>query len=162
VRIKNQKDFFAGLVHAGAGVAFAVGATNYSIGSSASMGPGYFPLALGVLLAVIGAIVMLRALTLETADGNPVGKWAFRPLACIVAANLAFGILLDGMPSLGVPAMGMVAAIYALVLLAALAWPRFRWIEALILATVLAAGSWLALVWGLKLPWQVWPGFVTG
>ena len=162
MRIKSQKDLFAGLIYAAAGVAFAVGATNYNIGNSSSMGPGYFPLVLGIVLAIIGAIVMFRALTLETVDGHPVGKWAFRPLVCIIAANFAFGVLLGGMPSLGVPALGMVAAIYALVLLAALAGTEFRWIEALILATVLAAGSWLAFVWGLKLPFQVWPSFVTG
>ncbi|MDP3170649.1 MAG: tripartite tricarboxylate transporter TctB family protein, partial [Polaromonas sp.] len=57
MNIKNQKDFFAGLMFMGVGVAFAWGATNYNVGTGARMGPGYFPLMLGVLMAVIGAAI---------------------------------------------------------------------------------------------------------
>ena len=46
MRIKSQKDFFAGLLYMGIGIAFAWGATNYNIGDGARMGPGYFPLVL--------------------------------------------------------------------------------------------------------------------
>lgn len=162
MRIKNQKDFFAGLVYAAVGGSFAIGATTHHVGEGARMGPGYFPLMLGILLAIIGAIVMFKALTVATPDGNPVGQWAFKPLIFIIAANFAFGILLGGIPSLGVPAMGMVLAIGALVILAAMAGPEFRWVEVLILAAILAAGSWAAFVWGLGLQFQVWPSFITG
>ena len=54
MNIKSQKDFFSGLLFMGAGVAFAWGASSYTLGTGARMGPGYFPLALGVLLAVLG------------------------------------------------------------------------------------------------------------
>lgn len=43
MKIKSQKDFFSGLMFMGVGVAFAVGASNYNIGTGARMGPGYFP-----------------------------------------------------------------------------------------------------------------------
>ena len=62
MRIKSQKDFFAGLLYMVIGIAFAWGATTYNIGDGARMGPGYFPLLLGVILAIIGGIVMARAL----------------------------------------------------------------------------------------------------
>ena len=52
MNIKSQKDFFAGLMFMGVGTAFAWGATTYSIGTGARMGPGYFPLILGILLAI--------------------------------------------------------------------------------------------------------------
>ena len=52
MNIKSQKDFFSGLVFVVVGVAYALGATNYKIGDGARMGPGYFPLLLGVLLAI--------------------------------------------------------------------------------------------------------------
>lgn len=162
MRIKSQKDFFAGLVYAGVGVAFAWGATNYNIGDGARMGPGYFPLLLGVVLAIIGGIVVFQSLVVETPDGNPVGQWAWKPLLLIIAANFLFGILLGGIPSLGVPAMGLVAAIYGLVIVSSLAGTEFRLGEVLILATVLAIGSWVAFIWGLKLQFQVWPTFITG
>ncbi|MDR1969294.1 MAG: tripartite tricarboxylate transporter TctB family protein [Burkholderiaceae bacterium] len=162
MHVKGHKDFVAGLIFAVIGVAFAWGSTHYTIGDGASMGPGYFPLLLGIVLAIIGAIMMFQSLVLETADGDPIGKWAWRPLCCIGAANLLFGALLDGIPSLGLPAMGLVAAICALVVVSALASKKFRWLETLVVAALLAAGSWLTLVWWLKLSVQVWPGSMTG
>lgn len=154
MHIKSQKDFFAGLIHAAVGVGFVGASTNYAIGDGARMGPGYFPLALGVALTALGGIAMFRALVMETLDGQPIGPWAWRPLVLIVAASLAFGLLLAGLPSLGVPALGLAAAIGALVILSALAGPQVRWIETLILAALLAIGGWVVLVWWLKLPFQ--------
>jgi len=52
--IKSQKDFFSGLMFAIIGAGFAWGATSYSVGTGARMGPGYFPMLLGILLAVLG------------------------------------------------------------------------------------------------------------
>ncbi len=46
VKIKSQKDFFAGLMYLVVGGAFAIGANEYNIGTAARMGPGYFPLIL--------------------------------------------------------------------------------------------------------------------
>ncbi len=162
MRIKSQKDFFAGLLYAAIGVGFAWGATTYTVGNGARMGPGYFPLLLGIVLAFIGVIVMFKALTVQTPDGDPVGKFAWRPLAFIIAANFLFGILLGGMPSLGIPAMGLIAAIYVLTIVSAMAGKEFKLREVLILATILAVGSWAAFVWGLKLQFQVWPSFISG
>lgn len=162
MRIKNQKDFFAGLLYLVIGIAFAWGATTYNIGEGARMGPGYFPLMLGIVLAIIGAIVMFQAMVVETPDGNPIGKWAWKPLMFIIAANMLFGILLGGWPLLGIPAMGLIIAIYVLTFVAALAGTEFKFIEVLILATLLAALSWFAFVWGLNLQFQVWPSFISG
>ena len=162
MRIKSQKDFFAGLLYMVIGIAFAWGATTYNIGDGARMGPGYFPLLLGVILAIIGGIVMARALVVETPDGDPIGRWARKPLAFIIAANFLFGILLGGWPLLGIPAMGLIIAIVVLTFVAALAGDEFKFIEVLILAILLAVGSWAAFVWGLNLQFQVWPSFISG
>ncbi|QTD46444.1 tripartite tricarboxylate transporter TctB family protein [Ottowia testudinis] len=162
MRIKSQKDFFAGLLYMLIGIGFAWGATNYTIGDGARMGPGYFPLMLGIVLAVIGGIVMFRALVVETPDGDPIGRWAWKPLAFIIAANFLFGILLGGWPLLGIPAMGLIIAIVVLTFVAALAGTEFKFIEVLILAVLLAALSWFAFVWGLNLQFQVWPTFISG
>ena len=162
MRIKSQKDFFAGLLYMVIGIAFAWGATTYNIGDGARMGPGYFPLLLGVILAIIGGIVMARALVVETPDGDPIGRWAWKPLAFIIAANFLFGILLGGWPLLGIPAMGLIIAIVVLTFVSALAGNEFKFVEVLILAILLAALSWFAFVWGLNLQFQVWPTFITG
>lgn len=162
MRIKSQRDFFSGLMFVVVGVAFAWGATTYNVGTGARMGPGYFPLLLGILLAIIGAAIMLTALTVETVDGNPVGKWAWKQIFFIIAANLLFGVLLAGLPSLGIPAMGLIVAIYGLTFVASLAGSQFHFKEVLVLATVLAAGSYVAFIWGLNLQFPVWPSFIVG
>jgi len=162
VKIKSQKDFFAGLMFTAVGIAFAWGATTYSVGSGARMGPGYFPLLLGILLGILGLAVVFGALTIETVDGEPVGGAAWRPLGYIIGSNLLFGILLGGLPSIGLPAMGLIAAIYALVLIAGLAGEHYSIKASLILATILAIGSYVAFVVLLKLQFQVWPTFITG
>ena len=162
MNIKSQKDFYSGLLYAGVGVAFAWGATSYNIGTGARMGPGYFPLLLGILLTFIGCVVMFKAMVVQTVDGEPIGKWAWKPLGFIIGANVLFGVLLGGLPSVGLPAMGLIAGIYGLTLVASAAGDKFRLREALILATVLAVGSYLAFVVALKLQFTVWPTFITG
>jgi hypothetical protein len=162
VKIKSQQDFFAGLMFMVVGIAFAWGATNYNIGEGARMGPGYFPLVLGILLTGLGAFIIFEALVVETEDGELIGKWAWKPLGFIIGANLLFGILLGGLPSIGLPAMGMIVGIYGLTLISSLAGDEFHLGGVLILATILAIGSYLAFIMLLKLQFQVWPSFITG
>ncbi|KRB27558.1 MULTISPECIES: tripartite tricarboxylate transporter TctB family protein [unclassified Acidovorax] len=162
MKIKSNKDFASGLMFMGVGIAFAWGATTYNVGSGARMGPGYFPLLLGILLAVIGSVITFKAMTVETADGDKIGKWAWKPLFFILAANFAFGILLGGLPSLGIPAMGLIVGIYALTFISSLAGNEFNAKAVFVLATVLAAGSYVAFVWALKLQFPVWPSFIAG
>ena len=161
MRIKSQKDFFAGLMFSAFGVAFAWGATNYNIGQGARMGPGYFPLVLGILLAILGLLVVFGSLVVETEDGEPVGRIAWRPLGFIIGSNILFGVLLAGVPSLGIPAFGLIVAIYGLTFVAALAGDEFNAKEVAVLATVLAIGSYMAFVVLLKLQFPVWPSFIT-
>jgi hypothetical protein len=161
MRIGSQKDFVSGLMFSIVGIAFAVGATRYNIGEGARMGPGYFPLMLGILLAVMGAAVAAFGLLGKTEDGEPIGRWAWRPLGFIIGANLAFGVLLGGLPSLGVPSMGLIVAIYGLTFIAAQAGDQFKLKEVVVLATVLAIGSYLAFVKLLSLQFPVWPSFLV-
>ena len=162
MNIKSQKDFFSGLMFMAVGVAFALGATNYTVGSAARMGPGYFPLVLGALLAILGVVITFKALVVETENGDRVGVWAWKPLFFIIAANLVFGLMLGGLPTIQIPAMGMIAAIYALTFIASLAGEEFKLKEVAILATVLAIMSYLAFILLLKLQFPVWPTFITG
>ena len=127
--IKSQKDFFSGLMFAIIGGGFAWGATNYSIGTGARMGPGYFPLLLGILLAVLGAFTVFYSLIEHTEDGDKIGTFAWRPIIYILGANVIFGILLAGLPRLGLPPMGLIAAIYALTIIASKAGDVFKFKE---------------------------------
>ena len=162
MKIKSQKDFLSGLMFMVVGGVFAWGATHYSIGTGARMGPGYFPLMLGVLLTILGAIILMGSLIVETPDGDKVSKIAWQPLGYILGSNLVFGALLGGLPKLGIPSFGLIAAIYALIIIASKAGDEFSWKSVLILATVLSIGSYMAFIFLLKLQMPVWPAFLVG
>ncbi len=150
--IKSQRDFWAGMMFLVVGVGFAIGATNYSMGTSARPGAGYFPLGLGVLTALLGAFILFESLTIETEDGEPVGKIAWRPLIVIFLTIMVFGALL--------PHLGMVLTIPILIVMTSLAGDEFQWRGVAINAIVLTFGSWVIFVWGLKLTMPLWPWFI--
>jgi hypothetical protein len=154
MKIKSQRDFWSGLMFVAVGIGFAWGATNYNFGTSARPGPGYFPFGLGVLLAALGAIVLFKALTVETANGDPVGSFAWKPLIFIVATVAVFGWAL--------PHLGMIIALPVLVVVASLAGDEHHWGESLINAAILTAGSWVIFIWGLNLTIPLWPAFGAG
>jgi len=143
------------------GGSFAWGATDYTVGEGARMGPGYFPLMLGILLSILGIIITLQSFTKGGAGGDKIGAFAWRPLGFVLGANLAFGALLVGLPSIGFPAMGLIVAIYALVFIASQAQPGCKLKATFILATILAVGSYGAFVKLLNLQFPVWPAFLT-
>ncbi|MEY4345174.1 MAG: hypothetical protein RL032_1006 [Pseudomonadota bacterium] len=160
MNIKSQKDFFSGLMFTCVGVAFAWGASTYTIGNGARMGPGYFPLMLGILLAVLGSVITFKALVVETIDGEKVGSFAWKPLTFIILSNLVFGACIGGLPSIGLPPLGLILGIVALTFISALAGEEFNFKEVTILSIILALMSYVAFVVLLKLQFPVWPAFI--
>jgi hypothetical protein len=149
LKLKSQKDFWSGLMFIVAGIAFAWGATAYNFGSAARPGPGYFPFGLGVLLAILGAIVLLKSLTVDTPDGDPVEKFAWRPIIVITLSLVVFGFVL--------PKLGMIISLPLLVVMASFAGDEFHPEEVAINAAVLTVGSWLIFIKGLGLTIPLWP-----
>lgn len=149
--IRNPKDFWSGAIFIATGAAAVVIGQDYSMGSSGRMGPAYFPTVLGTLLAVIGAVSMLRSIY---RTGEAVDRFALKNIALILAAVLLFGALVRG--------AGLAAAVVVLILLSGLASIRFRWKAYLALAAGLAMFSVLVFVKGLGLPMPVigpWFGY---
>ena len=157
MKIKSQRDFFSGLMFLAFGIAFAWGATGWHVGRPAAMGPGFFPLVLGILLAALGGFIVFGSLVVETEDGEPLGPWAWRPLGFIVVATVVFGAMVAGFARLGLPPLGLVTASVVVTFLCALAGRRFVLKEAAILSLVLAAVAWAALVLMLGLALPLWP-----
>ena len=150
MKIKSPQDFWAGLMFIAFGVFFVVVAlVYYQMGSAVRMGPAYFPVMLGGLLAVLGAIVLVASLAIE---GEPVAKFHFRPLLFIAASSLAFAYLLKP--------LGLVFASIALVFISAFGGHEFKWKEVAMLAVVLVIFSVLVFVKGLVLPFPVCPDFI--
>lgn len=161
MHFKDQKDFLSGLMFIAVGVAFTWGATTYKIGDGARMGPGYFPIILGVLLTLIGTAVTVNSVLKPTLDDHKIGKIAWKQLFFIIAANLVFGVAIGGLPSIGLPPMGMVIGIYLLTFISANAGEKFNLKEVAILSTILAVMSYLAFIVLLKLQFPVWPSFAS-
>lgn len=152
MKIKSQKDFWSGMMFVAVGVAFAWGATNYSFGSSARPGPAYFPFGLGVLLAILGGMVLFKALTIESEGGDKIGSWAWRPLLIIALSVAGFGVIL--------PRLGMIVSLPLLVFIAASAGDEFHWKDAIVNAALLTVFSWFIFIYGLKLTIPLWPSFL--
>lgn len=152
MKIKSERDFWSGLMFLVVGIVFAVGATNYSMGTSARPGPGYFPLLLSIILAILGAIVLFKSLTIETEGGDKIGKIAWRPLLVTVGSIVLFGALL--------PRLGMIITIPILIIAVSFAGDEFSWRGVLVAAVVLTFFSWVIFVWGLKLTIPLWPSFL--
>ena len=148
VSIRAPKDFWAGVMFiAFAAVALYV-SRNYSLGTAVRMGPGYFPMLLGGVLAVIGAILVVRSLVIA---GDPIGHMQVLPLVVVAVAVVLFGVLL--------PRLGLAVTLPLVIAIAALASVQSRRWEVLILALVLTVFSALVFVYGLRLPIPLWPTF---
>jgi len=150
-RIRNQKDFGAGCLYLLAGGGFALGALGYRVGDAARMGPGWFPLWIGVMLAVIGLVVAAKSLQ-RTAVPEKVKRPELSSLAWVLGAVVLFGLLLK-------PA-GLVVALVVLVLMSSRASHSFTWRAAAINAVLLTLFSIGVFVEGVGLQLDLWPAFI--
>src|SRR5262245_16569518 len=67
MRIRAPKDFWSGVMFCGFATVAILAARGYSLGSAGKMGPGYFPLLLGGVLAGLGAILIVRSIAVDGA-----------------------------------------------------------------------------------------------
>jgi hypothetical protein len=152
LKIKSEKDFWSGLMFLVVGAAFAWGATAYSFGSSARPGPGYFPFGLGIILALIGALILFESLTIEVEGGDKIGDWPLKQAGVILFAVVLFGLLL--------PKLGMAIALPVLIIVSSLGSGEFKLKEAVINAAILTVASWAIFIKGLGLTIPLWPTFI--
>jgi hypothetical protein len=151
MRIKNLKDFYAGLMFTLFGMAFTWGALRYSMGTAAKMGPGYFPFMLGGFLTALGVIIFVRSLVSESVGGL-VGRLIFKPTLLVFGSIAAFALLLK--------VAGLVVSIFAIILISSFASHDLRFKESLISAILLCVASLAIFVYGLNLQIPVWPAFI--
>jgi hypothetical protein len=87
VKIRNGKDFWAGLMFLGIGIGFMIVSRNYPMGTAVRMGPAYFPTVLGGIMAVLGAIIFLRAFISKIHHSIEVFplRWVLLLVGCILA-----------------------------------------------------------------------------
>ena len=147
VRVKSPQDLGAGLVFLAIGIAGLYFGNDLAFGTSARMGPGYFPILLSGLIIVVGLVVGFQGLTVE---GPPIEKVQFRPISFIIAAILIFGLLIES--------IGLALTAILLTIFAAYARPEVKLSETILLGVGLALFTVVVFVYVLGQALPAWWG----
>ena len=151
MQLKNKQDFWSGVMFILLGLGFAWKATSYSMGTSARMGPGYFPHWLGILMAILGAVVLLSSFR-KKAEETEIDPFDFKILGIIISSIVVFGLALRP--------LGLIISLLLLVLISSTASHEHSWKVSIYNAIFLAVLCWLSFVKGLGLVFPIWPSFL--
>lgn len=138
--------FFIGL-----GLFFAYQSLGIDLGTAFRMGPGYFPLILALILVVLGVVVLIDAIRVES---EPIGHIAWRGIFFILPAPIFFGLTVRG--------LGFVPSIFLTGLIAGFASQKMKPSVALLLAAGLTLFTVIVFSYALGLPFRrfgPWVGF---
>ena len=149
MHIRAPKDFWSGVMFIAFAATALLAARGYSLGAAGKMGPGYFPVMLGSVLALIGLILVVRSFVI---DGDAITRIQILPLAIIAAAVVLFGLLLQP--------IGLVLSLALVTVASAFASRESKPLEVAALTCVLAAFAAGVFVYGLRLPLPLWPAMM--
>ena len=138
---KARRDLLAGGIFVAFGLAFAGMSLTYEVGTPVRMGPGYFPLLLGGILALLGLLVMVKGFV--AGQGEAIGAVPWKAAGLLVVAIIFFGVTVRG--------LGLVPSLFATALLAAFAGHSTRVLPALVIAAGLTVMCVLIFVMALQL-----------
>lgn len=139
--VRNPKDVISGLLFIALAALFAWQSRELTIGTAMRMGPGYFPLFLSILLAVLGLIVLINGLRVP---GEAPSGIVWRALILLTLCTLLFGFTMRP--------LGFLPALAATVFLATLASRKFHLVTALTITGVMVVFCWAVFILGLGLP----------
>jgi hypothetical protein len=146
--LRNNRDFWAGVMLILIGAASILIARAYPFGSTMRMGPGYFPSLLGGILALFGIYVLIIGLR----RGEKIAvHCSTRALIVLPVSLIAFGLLMNH--------AGFIPAMAVLVFGSASAGQDFKFVEVLLLTFILTGLSVAIFIWGLGLPYPLIKGF---
>ncbi|WP_109476000.1 tripartite tricarboxylate transporter TctB family protein [Paraburkholderia sp. C35] len=141
--VSLNKDYYGGALMLLIGVGAAYRGRSYGVGTLSHMGSGFFPVTLGVVLALIGAAMLVGASRQRTAGHASARVADWRGWLCICAGTVAFIVL----GRYG----GLVPATFATVLLSALGDRSNSLRVALLLSTAMVAIGIIVFWWALQL-----------
>jgi hypothetical protein len=139
-------DLLAGLLFVALGAFAIIYGWQYPFGSSARMGPGYYPRLISIALIIIGGILVARSFFL---DADRPEKIFVRPLYVVILGTVGFGLMIEH--------AGLVIASIALIVTARFADRDFRPLEVSALCVVLIAFAAGIFWYGLSLPFPLLP-----
>lgn len=140
-RRRSFTDVLGGGVFVVIGGAFVVASLGYELGTPLRMGPGYFPLVAGGILAALGLAIVAKGLI--AGEMLEFGSVPWRAVIVIVAAVVFFGLTVRG--------LGFAPTVAVTAFLTALASNRIRLLTAVAIAAGLTVASVLIFVVGLQL-----------
>jgi hypothetical protein len=140
---KRNKDYYGGGLMALIGIAAILQGRTYSVGSLVRMGPGFFPVALGALLLLVGAVIAFSAKSGIAPEQEKHLAPEWRGWICITASIAAFVIL----GRYG----GLVPATFAVVFISALGDRQNTFRSALILSLAMVALCIGIFWWALRM-----------
>jgi hypothetical protein len=132
------------------GFVIAGASLNYEIGTLSSMGPGYFPLALGIILVGVGALDLVRQR--KATDGGESAEINIVSAVYIIGSVVAFAFLLE--------TVGLYCAVIVCVAVSTRASRRISILQGLGIGLAAAVTCHLVFVEGLNLLVPLWPEFV--
>ena len=148
LELRDNKDFWSGLMFFGFGAMAVVVARNYPFGRMLRMGSGYFPTILGWILILFGIYIMVKGMRRkEKIQGN----WSVRAVIVLPVVTVLFGVLLERagfIPALAVLAFGSAAG-----------GNEFKWGEVLLLTAFMTVLSVAVFILLLGLPYPLIKGF---
>ena len=145
-RAAIRRDFLAGLLVLLFGLFFATFGTRYPIGTLGRMGSGFFPVALGSLLGVLGIVISMTALAGHPDDHDTIlpSRPDWRGWGCISGGIVSFIVLGEY--------TGLLPAIFGCVFISALGDRQATLRGSLVLAVGLAVLGTALFVYGLQIP----------
>jgi hypothetical protein len=152
MKIRNHRDFWAGILFLVTGILFMYLSRQYQLGTAAKMGPGYFPTILGGLMAVLGLLTLVPSIRARTPEVR-INKIDLRMIVLILVAVAVYALTL--------PKLGFIVALFLLILISSIASHEFNLKTTLISAVVLLVFSYLVFVKGLELQFPFLPWFMT-
>lgn len=152
MQVRNRQDFWSGVMFILLGLGFAWQASTYSMGTAGRMGAGYFPFWLGIVLALLGAIVLLGSLS-HKAEKTYVDRFDLRIVFLVVGSVVLYGLLLKP--------LGIYLSVFVLVVISSLASHEFNLKVAIGNAIFLVVFAYLAFIKGLGLIFPLWPAFLN-
>jgi len=146
VKIPLSTDLLSGLAFIGLGV-FAIGyGWRYAVGTSARMGPGFYPRLVSLALIAVGALLVVRSIVKKT-DG--LGTIELRPVTLVLLGTALFGFLIER--------SGLVVSAVLLIVLSRLADRDFHPVEVLLLCLGLVLFTGAVFWYWLALPFRLLP-----
>lgn len=143
LKIRNGRDFVGGVTMICVGLLFIWFGRELQVGNSFQMGPGYFPTMLSLLLMLIGALIIVQSLMVETEESEPEA-WNWKAYFLVILAPVGFGLLLSG--------LGLAPTMFLLIVGVATASRYANWRHSILLGLFLAVCSVLLFTKLLSLP----------